>query len=75
MADESYQPISCALHSELELAAMHRKAVKLRLRDGTVREGIIEDLWTAHGREWLRLRQKDGSCNLDLGQLAHLDNR
>ncbi|MEY2341043.1 Rho-binding antiterminator [Acidithiobacillus sp. IBUN Pt1247-S3] len=55
MANDPYVPISCALHSELELAAMRRRPVALHLSDDHTLSGIIADVWTARGREWLLL--------------------
>ncbi|WP_308389209.1 Rho-binding antiterminator [Acidithiobacillus sp. AMEEHan] len=49
---EPYVPISCALHSELELAAMRRRPLQLQLKDGRTFRAMIMDVWTAHGREW-----------------------
>ena len=61
MASEPpYIPIGCALHSELELAAIQRRRVRLQLRDGRELRGIIADVWTEKGREYLRLRSEDG---------------
>ncbi|MBU2784372.1 MAG: Rho-binding antiterminator [Acidithiobacillus ferriphilus] len=66
------EPVSCALHSALELAAMQRRSLRLRLADGTWQIGIILDVWTAQGREWLRLRQADGDVEIDLTHIQQV---
>ncbi|MDD3760704.1 MAG: Rho-binding antiterminator [Acidithiobacillus sp.] len=62
---EPYVPISCALHSELELAAMRRRPLQLQLRGDRSLRGIITDVWTAYGREWLLLSVQPASSRSD----------
>ncbi|MBU2755797.1 transcriptional antiterminator, Rof [Acidithiobacillus sp. CV18-2] len=62
---EPYVPISCALHSELELAAMRRRPLQLQLRNGRSLRGTITDVWTAYGREWLLLAVQSASSRSD----------
>lgn len=53
---DAYQPIDCRLHSELELLAMHRSLVRLKIReDGEVRtlHGLITNLYARAGAEYL----------------------
>lgn len=66
---EPYQPIDCALHSELEVAAEHRHPVALRLKSGDILDGVIEDVWTKDGAEYLRLREQDRTRTLRLDEL------
>ncbi|MBN6741001.1 transcriptional antiterminator, Rof [Acidithiobacillus sp. MC6.1] len=66
------EPVSCALHSALELAAMQRRPLHLHLADGTWQAGIVLDVWTAQGREWLRLRQSDGDVEIDLTHIQQV---
>lgn len=60
---EAYQPIDCALHSELEVAAEHHRPVTLRLRSGDTVDGVIEDVWTQDHAEYLRFRNNDESIS------------
>ncbi|MGC8468033.1 MAG: Rho-binding antiterminator [Acidithiobacillus sp.] len=71
--DLPYRPISCALHSVLELAAMHRRRIRLRLHDGRRMEGVIVDVWTEKGREYLRLRRDGGDEQVDLALLESVE--
>ncbi|MHB1582097.1 MAG: Rho-binding antiterminator [Acidithiobacillus sp.] len=68
----AYEPVSCALHSALELAAMQRRPMRLHMADGTWQAGIILDVWTAQGREWLRLRRSDGDVEMDLTHIQQV---
>jgi Rho-binding antiterminator len=62
----SYVPVSCALHSAIELAILQKRSIQLQLVDGSVMSGQILDVWTAEGREWLRIRQSGQEKDLDL---------
>ncbi len=73
MSDSPYVPVSCALHSELELAALRRRPITLRLRDGSSRRGTIADVWTEAGREWLRLHGAGAEEILDLTMVERVD--
>ena len=53
--ESAYVPVSCTLHSELELASMRRHLVAVHLVDGRSLCGVIADVWTTQGREWLLL--------------------
>ena len=68
----AYEPISCELHSALELAAMRRRPTRLHMADGSSQDGIILDVWTAQGREWLRLRRPDGDVEIDLTHIQQV---
>ena len=55
---DSYQPVSCQLHSELELAAMHRAKLKLTTPDGEF-TGRITDIIVKDRAEYLILQDDD----------------
>lgn len=59
-----YSPIDCGLHSEYELAIMHRRRLKLRWRDDsgvTHTETLLPvDLQTRNGEEFLIAENRDG---------------
>ncbi|MEK8088206.1 Rho-binding antiterminator [Thermithiobacillus plumbiphilus] len=70
---EPYQPIACAFHEQLELAALKRQPVILHLQDGRSLAGVIEDVWTAQGAEYLRLKAGNEPVTLRLDLLARLE--
>lgn len=60
---DGYVPISCDVHSQLELAIMHRQRLHARWHDGNVwRDGIVLplDLQTRQGEEFLICRLATG---------------
>jgi Rho-binding antiterminator len=61
--DQPYQPISCSGHDQLLALATLRQECRLtvNVKDGGTTDirGIIEDVYTRDGAEYLRLR--DGS--------------
>ena len=63
MSNEDYRPISCDLHSEYELLAMHRTPVTVQYLDEAGAEqhfqGIITDLFTRDGAEYMKLEAGD----------------
>lgn len=60
MSDSAqYQPISCALHSEYELLAMHRSAVEVIYQDQIRLKGIVTDIRTSQGAEYMRLETEE----------------
>lgn len=57
---DDYRPIACALHSELELAVMHR--IRLRAtHEGGLVEGIASDMGSEAGAEYLHLTDQAGN--------------
>lgn len=61
--DNHYQPISCALYSEYELAIMHRQKIRLAWReDGQTRIATITplDLLTRERQEFLIAEDHEG---------------
>ena len=65
MNSPTYKPIACAAHSELELAVMRARAVRLvwrELVDAAPRSEVLIplDVVAADGAEWLVVRREDG---------------
>lgn len=54
-----YRPIDCVLHERLEFAALRRERVRLALADGRL-EGLVLDVFTRDGAEWLKLEDPAG---------------
>jgi Rho-binding antiterminator len=58
-----YQPVSCALHTELEAAATLGETVEIRVRDAAagdlVQRGRILDVYARDGAEYLDLAASD----------------
>ena len=70
---DGYVPISCDIHSELELAVMHRQLLHLRWHDGNVwRDEVITplDIQTRQHEEFLICRLASGE-HVDI-RLDHL---
>jgi len=55
-----YQPISCMQHERLELAVLRRTPLKLQIVNGTVLDGLVLDVYTQGGAEWLKFRDSMG---------------
>ena len=75
MADESYQPVSCDYHDELEAAAMHRKEVEIEfdLEGVTQKErGRVEDVFTANGAEFIRFASDSGPLEIRLDHIISM---
>lgn len=63
--DNKYQPISCALYSEYELAIMHRQKIKLVwLENGLTRVATAQplDLLTKDHQEFLIAEDHEGQA-------------
>ncbi len=61
-----YVPIACDLHSEYELAILHRRSLHLVWSDNNVIHDEVVlplDLKTEHHEEFLLCRGKDGSTH------------
>jgi Rho-binding antiterminator len=57
-----YQPVSCALHTELEAAATLGETVEIRVRDAAgdlAQRGRILDVYARDGAEYLDLAASD----------------
>ena len=76
MQSPSYLPISCDLHSELELYALRQQPVEIRYAtaegDEATVEASIRDLYTRNGEEFLLL--PDGS-EIRLDQLVSVGGK
>ena len=60
MSDSTqYHPISCALHSEYELLAMHRSVVEVIYHDQIRLKGLVTDIRTSQGAEYMRLETEE----------------
>ena len=68
-----YQPISCQLHSEYELLAMHRTPVRVSLagRDSPLL-GIIIDIKARNGAEFLLLKSDNKETELRLDSITEI---
>lgn len=75
MGNEVYRPVSCALHSELELAIMHGRWLELRWKEnGRRRTARLRprDLQTRDGSEFLIV--EDGRGNRLRIRLDHIES-
>lgn len=75
MEAEPYRPISCDYHDELEAAAMHKEQVDLEfeLEGVTQRErGVVDDVYTAGGAEFVRFRTGQGSVEIRLDHIISM---
>lgn len=75
---DAYAPIDCGLHDELQLLAMRRREVDLRVRaeaEGDpareLRDRIV-DVYTRGGAEWIRLGSGE---EIRLDRLVEVDGR
>ena len=60
---ESYQPIPCAQHEQLEFSVLRRQRLYLEYREGEVvyREKVRPiDVYTRDGAEWFKFMGEDG---------------
>jgi len=63
MTENDYQPVSCEMHSELELAIMHRTELQLswQSEDALLTETVLPvDIKTKNKQEFLYTRTKKG---------------
>ena len=63
MSNSAYTPISCALHSEYELAIMHKKHLQLSWKQhGSIHHALLLpiDLLTRNHAEFLLAQNEDG---------------
>ena len=60
---EDYQPVSCRLHSEIELYIMHRSTVNISIIDDkdTTITGVISDIKTRDKAEYMLITDKDAN--------------
>lgn len=75
MGESDYQPVSCDYHDQLEAAAMHKQEVELEFeaKGERVRErGIIADVFTREGAEYVKVAKPAGSIELRLDQILSM---
>ena len=60
--NDNYHPVSCSLHSELELAAMHRTKLDITTTDGRY-SGHISDIVVKNSAEFLLLEDGSGETH------------
>lgn len=51
-SNSGYQPIACSVYDLLEAAALHRKALRLRI-EGITREYVIRDVFSKGKEEFV----------------------
>lgn len=59
MSDAPYHPIPCAQHERLELAALTRQWLDVRI-DGEAQRLLPLDVYTREGAEWLKAQMASG---------------
>jgi Rho-binding antiterminator len=72
---QSYKPVSCDYHDQLEAAAMHRKLVELEFElEGVPRResGKISDVYTSAGAEWVKFEGHNGLLEIRLDQIISM---
>lgn len=79
-SSEPYTPISCSIHSEYELAIMHKKLLELTWQDadGQERSGLVTpvDLLTRQHQEFLQVTLADHSeLQIRLDKIISMSNR
>ncbi len=58
---DKYVPVSCQLHSELELAVMHHEKLEIELGQNTNNiEGWASDIFTSDKCEYIKIKGSDG---------------
>lgn len=72
--DAPYHPIDCALHDELQLRALRRTRVGIRVQDGSgppeELNGVVVDVLSRDGAEYLVL---EGGREIRLDRLVEVD--
>lgn len=75
MAEGRYEPVSCDHHDELEAASVQKREIELEFDRQGVRQrerGRIDDVYTANGAEWVRLRSTGGELEIRLDEIVNL---
>ena len=69
MSDKNYIPISCDLHSQLELAIMHQRKISIKIESNTTEYKITPlDIFIKSKSEYLKYLQ-DGHQDTDIIRL------
>ena len=75
---EKYIPVSCEMHSELELHAMHKDTVNISWHNdsGKVQHstGIIQDVTARQGAEYLVLASTDETIEIRLDWIQSISD-
>jgi transcriptional antiterminator Rof (Rho-off) len=72
MSEPDYRAVSCDYHDELEAAAMHKSPVELEFElEGVPQKenGVIGDVYTSHGAEFVRFDTSRGALEIRLDQI------
>lgn len=72
---ERYEPISCFYHDLLEAVAIKKREVELEFEAQGVRQrerGLIADVFSSNGAEYVRLDANTGSRQIRLDQIVSL---
>jgi len=75
MNEPLYEPISCDYHDQLEAAAMHKSRVELEFDlEGVIQRegGIIVDVFTAQGAEYVRFLTDAGPVEIRLDHIISM---
>lgn len=75
MAENPYQPISCDYHDLLEAASVKKREVELEFDAQGVRQrqrGLIGDVYSSEGAEFVRLDAPSGSREIRLDQIISM---
>jgi Rho-binding antiterminator len=74
---QPYQPVSCDLHSRLELAILRRQTLRLEWQTEQGSQGgagVAVDIYTRDGAEWLEVDLPSGErLRLRLDQIVVCD--
>ncbi|MCA1733644.1 MAG: Rho-binding antiterminator [Acidobacteria bacterium] len=73
MAEDGYTPISCDDHDRLEDVSVRKQQVELEFDRQGVRQrerGLIADVYTAGGAEWVRLSRTGGELEIRMDELV-----
>lgn len=72
---DRYEPISCDYHDLLEAAAVKKREVELEFEAQGVRQrerGLIADVFSADGAEYVRLDAHNGSRQIRLDRILSM---
>lgn len=73
LTNQDYTPISCDDHDRLEDVSVRKQQVELEFDRQGVRQrerGLIADVYTADGAEWVRLSATGGELEIRMDELV-----
>jgi len=77
MTQNDYQPVSCEMHSELELAIMHRTELQISWQsdDATITDTVLAiDIYTQDQQEFLSIENNDRHrLDIRLDKILHIE--